>query len=216
MPKKAFSAAEIEANKIKIMDEASRVMANEGIANMSMRKLADSIGMTAANIYNYFPNKHELFLATTERGFELLNQYVSQAAEGVEHPRERLVKILKCSIEFTQQWGGYWELMFHPPISLRGLEGTPYEEIDDKMRQQLVQLMMDNFVSINSYYETHAPGQLDQVPVRAITALTSVHGMIDLNAHRILEKFNVNTEILIDSFIDSTVNLLFPEIEEKK
>ena len=40
-------------------------MAEEGIVDSSIRKLFVELGMTAANLYNYFPNKLELFTQMT-------------------------------------------------------------------------------------------------------------------------------------------------------
>ncbi|MEZ4549411.1 MAG: TetR family transcriptional regulator [Desulfobacterales bacterium] len=46
---------------------------------MSMRKLAGRLKMTAANIYNYYQNKDDLYLAIQTRGFRCwwtgLNQF---------------------------------------------------------------------------------------------------------------------------------------------
>ena len=115
MPKKAYTEAEILVLKINIMDEASRIMAVKGVTNISMRSLASSLGMTAPNLYNYFPSKHELFLETTMRGFELLSESMIKAGEGIEEPREKLRAILKSSLAFAKQWSGYWELIRKTP-----------------------------------------------------------------------------------------------------
>ena len=74
MPRQAFSAEEIIVQKQRIMDEAAQVMASEGINQLSMRALAASLNMTAANLYNYFPSKRQLFIETTQRGYELIEQ----------------------------------------------------------------------------------------------------------------------------------------------
>lgn len=71
MPKKPFTPEEISAQRERIMDSASQVMADIGFHHLSMRKLASQLNMTASNIYNYFPNKESLFLYTRRRGFEL-------------------------------------------------------------------------------------------------------------------------------------------------
>ena len=71
MPKKPFTPEEIAAQRERIMDSASHVMAEVGFHHLSMRKLASQLGMTASNIYNYFPNKESLFVHTRRRGFDL-------------------------------------------------------------------------------------------------------------------------------------------------
>lgn len=203
MPKKAYSPEEVHAVRIRIMDEASRIMVEQGIANISMRNLAGSLGMTAPNLYNYFPNKHELFMETTKRGFELLSDNMEKAAAGHDDPIERLRSILKSSLPFAQEWTGYWELIFHPPISLRSIEGTPFEEADRLVREKTFNLMME---AVND-----VKGDADEaLPIRAITAMTNVHGLIDLYNHRILEQLGDNVDQMIAYLIDSSLDFIFP------
>jgi AcrR family transcriptional regulator len=206
MPKKAYSPQEVEVLKVKIMDEASRIMALEGIANISMRKLSAKLGMTAPNLYNYFPSKHDLFLQTSLRGFELLSKDMELATEGVKDPRERLRAILKASFAFAKNRLGYWELIFHPPISMRELEGTPFVELDQVLRQKTFDLMMKSVSAVSDAYADEA----GTLPIRAITAMTNVHGLIDLYNHRLLEQFGAGVEQMVEHLIDASLNLIFP------
>ena len=205
MPKKAYTEEEVDNLKVKIMDEASRIMAEKGVSNISMRNLAASLDMTAPNLYNYFPNKHELFLETTMRGFSLLSENMEQAAGGIEDPLERLRAILKSALPFAKQWSGYWELIFHPPISLREFEGTPFEESDQILRAKTFSLMMDSVGEV-----AKMSGDEGDIPVRAITAMTNVHGLVDLYNHRIFEQFGEGAEQMVEHLIDASLELLFP------
>lgn len=207
MPKKAYTQEEVTALKHTIMDEASRIMAEKGVANISMRNLASGLGMTAPNLYNYFPSKHELFLETSLRGFELLRRHTEAAGKGIENPRERLRAILKSSLVFARTWTGYWELIFHPPISLQAFKGTPLEEADRLVREKTFQMMMDSVAEASKYYTEDKEGNL---PIRAITAMTNVHGLIDLYNHRILDQFGEGAEKMVERLIDESLDLLFP------
>lgn len=207
MPKKAYSPDEVNALKIRIMDEASRIMADKGVTNISMRSLAASLGMTAPNLYNYFPSKHELFLETTMRGFALLSANMQEAGKNIDDPREKLRAILKSSLPFARRWSGYWELIFHPPISLREFVGTPFEEADRILREKTFALMMESVTAVGKMQ-----GNEDnpEIPIRAITAMTNVHGLIDLYNHRILDQFGEGAEQMVELLIDSSLELLFP------
>lgn len=206
MPKKAYSEQEVEALRIKIMDEASRIMALEGIANISMRRLSAQLGMTAPNLYNYFPSKHDLFLKTSLRGFELLSRDMEAVTEGIKDPRERLRAILKASFVFAKNHLGYWELIFHPPISMRELEGTPFIEVVQVLRQKTFDLMMKSVYAVSDAY-TDETGSL---PIRAITAMTNVHGLIDLYNHQLLAQLGDEVEQMVEHLIDASLNLIFP------
>ena len=89
MPRQAFTAEEIVVQKQRIMDEAANAMASEGISQLSMRALATSVNMTAANLYNYFPSKRQLFIETTQRGYELLDSYTKEGVARFEEPRDK-------------------------------------------------------------------------------------------------------------------------------
>jgi hypothetical protein len=114
---KPFTAEEIVVQKQRIMDEAANAMASEGISQLSMRALATSVNMTAANLYNYFPSKRQLFIETTQRGYELLDSYTKEGVASFEEPRDKLAGLLKSAVRFAHDWTGYWELMVHPPAT---------------------------------------------------------------------------------------------------
>ena len=63
MPKSARDHGEVELIKEKILDTALDILFDQGFSSLSMRKIALGTKMTAANIYNYFSNKHEIYLA---------------------------------------------------------------------------------------------------------------------------------------------------------
>ena len=44
------------------MDTIAGIMATSGIEALSMREIARQTDMTAANLYNYFDNKQQLFV----------------------------------------------------------------------------------------------------------------------------------------------------------
>ena len=60
MPRPALSDQELEATQMKILAEARRIIAADGYEALSMRRLADGIGMTAGALYRYFPTKQHV------------------------------------------------------------------------------------------------------------------------------------------------------------
>lgn len=229
MPKKAYSDAEITAQKERIMDEASQVLAVAGVDKLSMRALAASTGMTAANLYNYFPSKQQLFVETTQRGFALLDSYTREGLDSADAPRQKLVSMLQSAVRFSRDWTGYWELMLHPPISLRENSDGEYRALDGDLRQQTVMRMMGVFAEILGQYGiTMTPPTDDQslpglegpgaedfganaIWVRVITLLTNTHGLIDLYNHRMLEKLDIDVDALVDALLIASVDILLPE-----
>ena len=234
MPRQAFSADEIEVLKSRIMDEAAQVMATEGISQLSMRALAASAGMTAANLYNYFPSKRQLFVETTQRGYALLDRYTEDGIADVDEPRAKLAALLKAAVRFARDWTGYWELMVHPPLQLRSDLENDDSELTNDLRQRTSNRMIALFSNLlDRSGVTLTPPEsgsdmpgiegiseqgfgADTIWVRMITLLTNTHGLIDLYNHQMLEQFDVEVPPLVDALIDASVDILLPTPTEAR
>jgi len=232
MPRQAFTAEEIVVQKQLIMDEAANAMASEGISQLSMRALATSVNMTAANLYNYFPSKRQLFIETTQRGYELLDSYTKEGVASFEEPRDKLAGLLKSAVHFAHDWTGYWELMVHPPLQLREDLESGDSDLTGDLRQRTSNRMIDLFTKLLSQSgvtltppeaDSSMPGiegidengfGPDTIWVRMITLLTNTHGLIDLYNHKMLDGFNVDVPPLIDALIDSSIDILLPTIDQ--
>lgn len=231
MPRQAFSAEEIVVQKQRIMDEAAQVMASEGISQLSMRALAASLNMTAANLYNYFPSKRQLFIETTQRGYELLDSYTKDGVTRGEEPRAKLAGLLKSAVRFAHDWTGYWELMVHPPLQLREDLANDEGDLTSDLRQRTSNRMIELFTALLSRSgvtltppeeNSSMPGiegiaeegfGPDTIWVRVITLLTNTHGLIDLYNHKMLDGFDVDVPPLIDALIDSSIDILLPALD---
>ncbi|MDA7584334.1 TetR/AcrR family transcriptional regulator [Luminiphilus sp.] len=230
MPRQAFSAEEIIVQKQRIMDEAAQVMASEGISQLSMRALAASLNMTAANLYNYFPSKRQLFIETTQRGYELIDNYTKEGVTHAEEPREKLAGFLKSAVRFAHDWTGYWELMVHPPLQLREDLASDEGDLTSDLRQRTSDRMINLFTTLlsRSGVSLTPPSSHSSMPgidgiaeqgfgpdtiwVRVITLLTNTHGLIDLYNHKMLDGFDVDVPPLIDALIDSSIDILLPAL----
>ena len=228
MPRPRLSAEEVTRQKVRIMDEAAALMASDGVGALSMRVLANRLGMTAANLYNYFPSKQALFRETSERGFQLLDQYTEAGVSGIEDPREKLAALLKSAVRFAGEWTGYWELLLHPPTPLRkqleAEDSALVSELRQRTSERMLGLLMDLLARSGIALTPPAIGsQLpnmaglsgedfgpDAVWVRIITLLTSTHGLIDLYNHRMLDKLGVEVPPLVDALIDASVDIILP------
>ncbi len=78
MPKAAWTRDKINNTKEKILDVALKLIIEEGFNKLSMRKIAARLGITAANIYNYYSSKDEINLMIRVRGFEMLFSMLSK------------------------------------------------------------------------------------------------------------------------------------------
>ena len=101
-----------------ILDAARDVLARDGVDALSMRSVAERVGMSATAIYHYFANKEALVERVVEAGFERFGAYLTEAAES--HPRgsvERLAALGEAYIRFALENEAYFKLLFslqHP------------------------------------------------------------------------------------------------------
>ena len=86
MPKPVRSPEEIEEIRNRILDTATTLIYEQGFDNLSMRKIASRLGMTAANIYNYYANQDALYLSIQIKGFTLFNEYIRKVYEAYDDP----------------------------------------------------------------------------------------------------------------------------------
>lgn len=63
MPRPALSDLQLVETRARIIAEAGHIIAAEGYAALSMRRLASTVGLTAGALYRYFPNKHHVLVS---------------------------------------------------------------------------------------------------------------------------------------------------------
>lgn len=61
---------QIEKRRDEILEEAKKLMVEQGLETLSMRKLADRIHMTPGILYHYFANKEALMKAIVSDGYQ--------------------------------------------------------------------------------------------------------------------------------------------------
>ena len=112
MPKTTRAAEEVIGIKDRILEIALQHLIEDGFEHFSMRKLAARLGMTAANIYNYFTNKDELYLLIQTRGFEMLYDFLYEAYKRSATPEKKLVNMIRAYLKFGMDNPEYYEIMF--------------------------------------------------------------------------------------------------------
>lgn len=215
MPKKPFTAEEVAAQCERIMDSAATVMADVGFHHLSMRKLAAQLGMTASNIYNYFPDKEVLFVQTRRRGFELafigLNQQMTMAKE----PIEALCDFASYVIAFAQRYPGYYQLMFQPPRLSLAETGNVDQELQLQVERQTEEWQRHLLSLLNDA----VPGLLQRpITIQTQTALfffASLHGLIDAYRHRSLPLLLEGVDLIPDAVIQSHLRGLLALLKQQ-
>jgi len=103
----------------KIATAASRLLDREGPDAVTMRRVAQSVGITPMALYRHFADHDGLLHALADAGFRKLTAQLEAAAAGPGDPERRLVRNLDCFLDFALKKPRLFELMF-----LRRREGA--------------------------------------------------------------------------------------------
>jgi len=92
-----------EGSKLRelILDAAERLLVRAGDADaVSIRAIADAVGVTPPSIYLHFADKDELIRAVCERSFAAFDRVVEAAGAGVDDPIESLRRRARAYVQF--------------------------------------------------------------------------------------------------------------------
>jgi AcrR family transcriptional regulator len=78
-----------------ILDRTVELVARDGLANLTMKRIAERVGFSEAAIYRHFPTKQRLLLGLMDRLERLLLDPIRAiAADAGDSPSDRLARIL--------------------------------------------------------------------------------------------------------------------------
>jgi AcrR family transcriptional regulator len=104
------------------VDATAQIIEEEGIKNVTIRKIADRAGFTSSTIYNYFTEvSHLIFFAS----MRFINEYIQELSSYMTKGRNSIEKYLLS-------WEGFCRHSFHHPdifhaIFIADLGGQPDE-----------------------------------------------------------------------------------------
>ena len=98
-----------------ILDAAEALLVEAGSKDrVSVRAIADAVGVTPPSLYLHFADKDELFVAVAERRFGQLTTMMQEAAADVSGHRERLAAMGQAYVRFGIERGAHYSLLFGP------------------------------------------------------------------------------------------------------
>jgi AcrR family transcriptional regulator len=87
---------------------------------VTVRAVAEAVGVSPPSIYLHFPDKDALLLAVCEETFEALDEYIEAKAAGIEDVRERLRARGKAYVQFGLENPEHYRILFMTrPASLK-------------------------------------------------------------------------------------------------
>ena len=95
-----------------ILDAAADAFARDGYASVSLRAVAESVGLSHGSIYGYFKDKDELFEALVEQSFDQLAAALRSLPGRRGDPVQFLKRAGRKYVEFGLKNPGAYEFAF--------------------------------------------------------------------------------------------------------
>lgn len=197
------SPEEVETVKQKILETALDLMCEDGFDSLSMRKLATRIGMTAANIYNYYENKDELYLVIQTNGFRMLVERFAEIAGFHCGPSEKIRKMMRAYVDFGTGKPDYYEIMFSRNTpKFADYRGTPMEAAATIEKQTALKVAD---IACRTILEFRNSGNMisdDDAHYLTLLAWSTLHGIVNLYNSRVLQETTDDADRFIERFLD--------------
>lgn len=209
MTKPARPKKEIDSIKKAILHGALSILSEEGYGALTMRKIAARTGMTAANIYNYFHSKDDIYLELVIQGFGLLHGSLKTAIETPGAPVDRIRDIMDAYYGFSKEYGQHYDIMFTLPTPKfndflgTDLEGKARVEMD--LSDRIVAMLTDAVAEIFGGTEGFSRGE---AAVRMIEAWTLIHGLVSLGKSRVLQYVAADVDAMYARMRDEMLALM--------
>jgi AcrR family transcriptional regulator len=200
--KKPRELKEIEVVKGRILDVALDIIVGEGYGNLTMRRLASKLNMTAPNIYNYYKSKDEIYIHLVIRGFNMLNNIMQDVIIKYKEPGERAKQLARAYLSFGFKNTGYYNIMFtYPTPKYNDFIGTALEklsEVEYRISMQIVDFVLKEIATFTERREADESVRIDLVGVWSM-----LHGMVSLYNSKIINYTTGNPEDMYNSLIDA-------------
>ncbi|MHB8137417.1 MAG: TetR/AcrR family transcriptional regulator [Smithellaceae bacterium] len=213
MPKAPMTREEIDNTRARILDTALTIIIEEGFNNLSVRKIAFRLGVTATTIYNYYTNKNEINLMIRIRGFEKLYALLTKHAAPFNDIEKKMKAMVRAYIEFGLTNPSYYDIMFnlHTPKYLDYV-GTDIEPLAYTEKQNALKCLSLFTETISAYIPMKGKRKDHFVLYQVVKFWSDLHGLVTLTNSRLFH------EVLddVDSFIQKRTSDMIDDITKMK
>ena len=103
--------------KQELLQAAEKRIEEGGVESLSLRKLADDVGVTTMATYHHFANKKALLTQISVNGFNALYDELTSNLELSDSTEEAINKIMKGYFKFAKEHADLYHLMFSYEMS---------------------------------------------------------------------------------------------------
>lgn len=114
-----------------LLDQGALLLRDEGPNALSMRKLADKVGVSRTAAYHHFADKQTLLCAIGEEGFRRFNAFFAQLNLDQSATQADFDRFVKTYVRFAVDNAEYYNLMFgsqlwNSPLLTDSLKAAAY------------------------------------------------------------------------------------------
>lgn len=208
MPRTSRSTDEVARVKERILNAAIGIIAERGFSRLSMRSLAAAIGMTAANIYNYYGNKDELYLAIQTAGFRELHARFAGARDREKTPLKQIRAIMMEYISYGTSNPDCYNIIFSMDTpKYADYKNTRIEAVafaEKKAGLDLIDITRPVVADLLRKKGKSAAGAWK----KTVQAWIMLHGIVSLLNSRVLQEVAGDSERFIDQSMKDAVDYL--------
>jgi len=171
-PRRRARRGEGDKLREEILDVAERLVVRAGNADaVSIRAIAEAVGVTPPSIYLHFPDKEALVFAVSERRFEEFDNTIERAGATTDDPIESLRRRGRAYVQFGLEHPEAYRVLFmtgyprqDPLEAFRGAGARSFQHLVDAVQRGI---------------EAGALRPVDPL-LAAVGVWTSVHGITSL------------------------------------
>lgn len=172
-----------------VLETAIDLFSEHGYAGTSIRDIAKAINRSVSNVYHYFENKEDLWLAILEYSVKGLPDKLKEVAHGEGAPLERFKELLRVHLESSVQHRRESKIFFidEERLSPRG------KEINRRIQKEI----LDIYVEQIRLLQSHGLVKTKHVKVLAFNILGAINWYLRwYHARGELSEAEVHEEII--------------------
>jgi AcrR family transcriptional regulator len=172
VPRAALRPDEIDAFRRRVADAATRLFARDGYEAVTMRSVAEALGVSAMTPYRYLAGKEALFgLVRTEAFRRFADRLEAELARAGTDPMERLRRLKQAYVAFALDEPDAYRIMFE----LRQPDPDGADELTAQSKRSFAALHRTVAAAVTA-------GALEGDPLTLAHLLwASTHGLVSLH-----------------------------------
>ena len=188
-----------------LMDACLRLIESEGLAAVSLRRVAREAGVSSGAPYHHFADRAALLSALSVDGFQQLAADLAATKAAATSPLDALTALAETYVRVSRDHPAQFRLMFRPELSQPEKHPDAHEAGDDAF-----QILADTVA------EAVAAGVLpaDRADTLAVAWWALGHGLaslwLDGHLEKRSEQMGTNAPDLVDAIMRSFTGLIAP------